>query len=175
MGLLDEPGLDRLVTGGCSKCASPKLSFRSYVDGLLPLQGGEPVGRLSWVYDGEKFVDGVYEVTCADCAQTLFSADVCPRCHAAGGLQRALGTPNRWPVLAKCPECEGEDVGYVAFVPARVSYEGRRADKARSVIEIQDDGFHGYRATCRDCGVVAERTDACPLCDAPGPLRPRPG
>jgi hypothetical protein len=90
-------------------------------------------------------------------------------------LQRALGSPNGWPVPAQCPECEGDDVGYVAFVPARVAYEGRRADKARSVTELQDDGFHGYRATCRDCGVVAERTDGCPLCDVPGPLRPRPG
>lgn len=175
MGLLDEPGLDRLAAAGCSQCGSARLNFQTYVDGLLPLQGGEPVGRLTWVYDGEKFVDGVYQVTCADCAAVVFAAESCPRCHAGGGLARALSTPNRWPVPATCPECDGDEVGYVAFVPARVAYEGRRAEKARTVTELQDDGFHGYRVTCRDCGVVGELTETCPLCDAPGPLRSRPG
>ena len=45
MGLLDEPGLDRLVTSGCAACGSHKLTFRTYVDGRLPIIGGEPVGR----------------------------------------------------------------------------------------------------------------------------------
>ena len=63
----------------------------------------------------------------------------------------------------------------VAFVPTRVVYEGKRADPARTSTELHEDGFHGFRADCRDCGTVAERTDACPLCDAPGPLRARPG
>jgi hypothetical protein len=175
MGLLDEPGLERLVGSGCSSCGSHKLSFRTYVDGMLPLLGAEPVGKLSWVYDGEKFVDGVYEVGCADCKHPLFVAAVCPRCHAPDGLARALGTPNRWPVPASCPRCDGEEVGYVAFVPARVSYEGKRADKARSSTELSDNGFHGYAVRCRSCGPVAERADSCPLCDAPAPLRPRPG
>ena len=129
--------------------------------------GGEPVGRMTWVYDGEKFVDGVYEVACAACKEMVFAADVCPRCHAPGGLARALATPNRWPVPAACPSCDDEQLRYVAFVPARVVYEGKRAEKARSSTELHEDGFHGYRADCRDCGTVAELTDACPLCDAP--------
>ena len=175
MGLLDEPALERLVSAGCSACGGAKLTFRTYVDGALPLMGGEPVGRLAWVYDGEKFVDGVYEVACAGCKQVIFAADVCPRCHAPGGLARALTTANRWPVPAACPSCDGEQVRYVAFVPARVDYEGKRAEKARTSIELQDDGFHGVRVDCRDCGTIAAQTDACPLCDAPGPLRARPG
>jgi hypothetical protein len=174
MGLLDEPGLERLVAVGCPKCASRRLAFRTYVDGRLPIMAAEPVDRLTWVYDGEKFVDGVYDVICADCAHPIFAADVCPRCHAAGGLARALGTPNDWPVPERCPECDGEELGYVALVPARVTHEDRRADRARSATELHDDGFHGYRADCRDCGTVAERTADCPLCGAPGPLRPRP-
>ena len=175
MGLLDEPGLDKLVATGCQACGASKLVFLTIVDGSLPIMGGEPVDRITWVYDGEKFVDGVYRVSCADCQQVIFAADVCPRCHAPGGLDRALSTPNRWPVPAACPACDEEQVKYLALLPARVIYEGQRADKARSVTEAHDDGFHGYRVDCRDCGTVAERVDSCPLCDAPAPLRPRPG
>ena len=175
MGLLDEPGLDRLVATGCGACGARKLVFSTVVDGSLPLMGGEPVGRITWIYDGEKFVDGVYHVACAGCQEVLFAADVCPRCHAAGGLAKALGTPNGWPVPAACPSCDEDQVRYLAMLPARVIYEDGRADKARPTVEAHEDGFHGYRVDCGDCGTVAERDDACPLCDAPAPLRVRPG
>jgi hypothetical protein len=175
MGLLDERALDSLASAGCPRCGALKLTFQTIVDGALPLVGGEPVGRISWAYDGEKFVDGVYEIACAACQHTLFAADVCPRCHAPGGLERALRSPNRWPVPSACPSCGDEEVRYLALLPARVSYEGRRADKARTATEPHDDGFHGYRVDCASCGTVAEQTDSCPLCAAPGPLRPRPG
>jgi len=174
MGLLDEPGLDRLIAGGCARCGSHKLNFRMYVDGLLPLMGGEAIGRIKWVYNGEKFVDGVFEVTCADCSAPIFSADVCPRCHTPAGLARALETANQWPVPSSCTSCGNDEIRYIAFLPAHATYEGKRAEKARSGVELYDDGFHGYRVDCRTCGTVAERTDTCPLCDAPGPLRPRP-
>ena len=179
MGLLDEPGLDRLIGAGCA-CGSHTLLFRTYVDGLFPFLGGEPVGRVTWAYDGEKFVDGVYAVECARCAASLFAADVCPRCHAPGGLSRALETPNAWPVPAACAvaDCGGEEIRYLAFVPARVTYEGHHADKARTATEPHDAGFHGVRADCRSCRqTIDQLTDAgpCPLCAAPGPLRARPG
>jgi hypothetical protein len=174
MGLLDEPGLERLIAVGCSKCGSHKLGFRMYVDGLLPIMGAEPIGRIKWVYDGEKFVDGVYEVTCSECQEVIFAADVCTRCHAPEGLARALTTQNDWPVPDRCPGCDGEELRYIAFLPAHVTYEGKRAEKAKSSVELYDDGFHGYRVDCRICGTVAELTDNCPLCHAPGPLRPRP-
>jgi hypothetical protein len=174
MGLLDEAGLERLIGAGCVKCGSPRLAFRMYVDGLLPIMGAEPVGRVKWVYDGEKFVDGVYEVSCAACNDVVFAADACPRCHAAGALRRALETPNAWPVPVACPGCGGEELRYIAFLPAHVTYEGKRAEKARSATELADDGFHGYRVDCRDCGTIAEQNERCPLCDAPGPLRERP-
>jgi hypothetical protein len=175
MGLLDEPGLERLIESGCPACGGRELMFRSYLDGLLPLLGGEPTGRLIWVYDGEKFVDGVYQVGCASCAKIIFVAELCPRCHAPGGLARELATPNSWPVPASCPRCDGEEVRYIAFVPARVGYQGQRAEKARTSTELHEDGFHGARVDCRDCGTVAEATERCPLCDGPGPLRARPG
>src|SRR3954468_22895110 len=123
MGLLDEPGLERLIAAGCVKCGSAKLVFASYVDGLVQMVGAEPISRVAWVYDGEKFIDGVYEVSCAACKDVVFAAKVCPRCHAADGLARALGPPNRWPVPATCPSCDGEELLYIAFLPARVDYE----------------------------------------------------
>ena len=71
--------------------------------------------------------------------------------------------------------CGEEEVIYRALLPARVVYEERRAEKPRTATEPHDDGFHGYRVDCRDCGTVSELIESCPLCAAPGPLRARPG
>src|ERR1700712_3217459 len=97
MGILTEDKLDEIVQAGCAACGPGRLSFRAYLDGRLPILGGEPVGKLSWGYDGEKFVDGVYEITCAECRQLLFTAEVCPRCNLPGGLARAQTTENSYP------------------------------------------------------------------------------
>ncbi len=175
MGLLSEAGLDEIVGTGCSACGGKRLALRSYVDGRVPLLGGDPVGAITWVHDGEKFVDGVFEVACADCKHVLFGADVCPRCHGAGGLATALATGNTWPVPATCPRCGLDEVNYRALVPVRTTYEGRRADKPRTTTELYDPGFHGLRVDCADCGTVAELSDRCPLCGAAAPLRERPG
>ena len=174
MGILTESALDDLVAAGCP-CGSRRLVFRAYLDGSVPLQAGEPVGAVTWVYDGDKFIDGVYEVNCPTCTQSLVTADMCPRCHAPGGLQRALTTTNRWPVPSACPACDGDEVRYVGFIPTRVTYEGGRAGKPRSPTELGDPGFHGQRVECADCGTVAELRDRCPLCENAGPLRERPG
>ncbi len=174
MGLLTEPQLDALIAAGCTACSSPRLTFRSYVEGKLPIMGGEPVGTLVWAYVGEHFVDGVFDVKCADCKAQLFAADVCPRCHAPDALARVLATENRWPVPEACPQCTVEELRYTAFVPARVHYEGKRADKARTMTELRDPGFHGVRVDCKQCGKLDELTDRCPLCAAPAPLRQRP-
>ena len=82
----------------------------------------------------------------------------------------------RKPAACADPDCGCEELRYLAFLPARVTYEGKRADKARSATEPHDDGFHGVRAECRACRQsVAAPTESCPLCEAPGPLRVRPG
>ena len=180
MGLLTEVELDRLVQAGCTACGGHRLTFRTYVDGVVPFVDREPVGRIGWIYDGEEFVDGVYAVDCAACGVALFAADVCPRCHAPGGLATALTNSNQWSVPGGCsdPDCGGEEIRYAAFVPARVEYEGRRAERARTAVDLSDPGFHGFRADCSACGqIVAARSDAdgCPLCGGPGPLRARPG
>lgn len=175
MGQLDEPGLNRLIEGGCPACGGHDLQFRTYVDGRMPFMGGEPVGRVTWIYDGEKFVDGVYRVTCGACAHVMFQSDLCPRCHAAGGLNKALESTNDYPVPAACPSCDEDEVSYFAFLPAEVAYQDKRAAKAMSRVEPHEPGFHGYRVDCRYCGTIAARSATCPLCGGPGPLRARPG
>jgi len=174
MGALTEARLDEIARAGCTTCGASRLIFRAYLDARLLLLGGEPVGKLSWCYDGEKFVDGVYEVTCSACGKRLFSEKICPRCHQESGLARALATPNSYPLPSECPSCQGEEVRYVAMLPASTTYEGRRAGPPRTDVDSYDPGFHGYRVDCTDCGTVAELTERCPLCDAPGPLRQRP-
>ena len=175
MGALTEPALDELVAKGCSSCGGHQLVFRSYLDGRLPLAGGEPVGAITWVYDGEKFVDGVFEVTCGGCTKVLFADERCPRCHNTGALPAILAEPNRWPVPSSCPGCGDEEVKYLAMVPGLVTHDGRRAERARTSTELLDPGLHGYRVDCDTCGTVAELEDRCPLCATPAPLRPRPG
>jgi hypothetical protein len=174
VGALTEEGLDSLVAAGCSACGSKRLAFRTYVDARMPLIGGEPVGPVTWVYDGEKFVDGVFEARCGQCERVLFESDWCPRCNAPGALAGILTAENRWGPPPACPRCGDEETLYVALVPARVALDGKRAEKARTTTELHDPGFHGLRALCGTCGVVAEVVDRCPLCDAPAPLRPRP-
>ena len=175
MGILTEPDLDTLVSRGCTACGAKKLLFRAFLDGRLPLLNGEPVGALGWGYDGEKFVDGVFEVSCAECKKVVFEASVCPRCNAEGGLSKALSQTNRYPVPINCPSCGGDEVKYTAMLPARVVYEGKRAERARTTTEMHEPGFHGYQVDCKQCGKVAELGSRCPLCEAPSPLRARPG
>ena len=174
VGALSETDLEQLIARGCTGCGSDRLAFRSYVDLMRPLAAGEPVGSTSWVYDGEKFVDGVFAVSCAACKRALFADDCCPRCNAAGALPTILATENRWPVPLACATCSSEEVLYVALVPARISYEGKRADTARTSTEMHDPGFHGHRLACVDCGAEDALIETCPLCAAPAPLRPRP-
>lgn len=174
MGLLTKALLDDLLGAGCTKCGGSKLAFQAYVAGCFPMMAGEPIGRVSWAYDGEAFVDGVYQVACADCKHVVFSEDVCPRCNAAGGLAKALATANTYPVPTGCPRCEGEEIRYYAMVPARTIYAAGRAEKARTHVEPLDDAFHGYRASCKNCKDFAVLSSHCPLCEAPAPLRKVP-
>jgi hypothetical protein len=174
MGILDKAALDALIAAGCAACGETTLTFQTYVDGLIPLMAGEPVGKLKWVYNGEKFLDGIFEIACARCKKVVFTSPDCPRCHARGGLATALATENSYPVPTACPGCESEEVRYIAFMPAKATYEGKRAEKARTSVEMHDRGFHGYRVDCKVCGTVAELSTSCPLCAAKGPLRERP-
>jgi hypothetical protein len=170
MGTLTKPALDDLLARGCS-CRGTKLNFSTYVDGRFTLLSGDEFGTVVWAYKGETFVDGIYEIACASCKRKLFSSDVCPRCNREGALADVLEAPNRVPLPAACPTCSAETLLYTAMVPAHVVYEGKRAQKARALVDLVEEGVHGVRVECKACGVVAEVTEQCPLCDAPGPLR----
>src|SRR6185369_13807850 len=114
-------------------------------------------------YKGELFLDGVFDVTCADCKEPIYHSDVCPRCHAERALEKILETTNRLEVPKSCPTCEIDDLRYFAMVPARVVYNGTRGEKAQTHTELYDPGFHGVRAECVQCGTFVSVHDRCPL------------
>lgn len=173
MGSLDQPAFTALVTGGCPACKSGVLEIRSFIDRSVVMMLGEPNDAGKFVHDGEKFVDGTYRVTCAGCAQVVFTSDVCPRCNAAGGLARALADGSRLAVPKKCPRCKELELLTLALVPVVARYGSGEAPKPKPLVEPGEPGHHVVAFACDGCdhAVVAER---CPLCDAPGPLRPRP-
>jgi ssDNA-binding Zn-finger/Zn-ribbon topoisomerase 1 len=172
MGQLDEPAFDTLVRSGCPACGGA-LEIRSFLDRRLSLMLGDPNDDGKWVHDGEKFVDGTYRITCASCARVVFTDDACPRCHAAGGLARALGEPSRLTIPKRCPACKETELIALALIPAQVRYHGGTAALPTPLCELGDPGYHVVAHACESCdaAVVAQ---ACPLCDGPGPLRPRP-
>jgi hypothetical protein len=173
MGTLTKSALDDLLAAGCT-CGASKLDFSTYVDGRFSLVQGDQFGGVVWAYKGETFVDGVYEVVCGACKKTLFASDACPRCNREGALAEVLASPSRLSIPSHCPRCAAETLLYTVMLPAHVVYEGKRAQKARASVDIVEEGAHGLRLDCKACGVVAEATHRCPLCDAPGPLRDRP-
>jgi hypothetical protein len=173
MGQLDQPTFERIVRGGCPACGVTTLEIRSFIDRTVAVMLGDPNNDGRWAHDGEKFVDGTYRITCTACPQVVFASDACPRCHAAGGLAHALGEPSRLVVPRRCPKCNGLELLALALVPAAARSGGGETPKPRPLVDYGDPGHHVVAFACEDCdnAVVAE---VCPLCAAPGPLRPRP-
>ncbi|WP_394841710.1 hypothetical protein LZC95_32125 [Pendulispora brunnea] len=161
---LSEEAFSALVEGGCDACPSKKLTIEALVAQKLPLLGGEVYGAPSWGYKGEDLVRGTFLIACAACKKELFSATACPRCQADGGVARALDQENAFPLPASCGRCGSERLSALAFVPATVVYEGKRANKARTHVAPEDAGFHAYRVECLDCRALEERRNPCPLC-----------
>ncbi len=175
MGALTEATFTECLQRGCAGCGGKKFLIETYVEGAFGVVEGEPDGSVAWAYKGETFVDGVFAIGCVACGGRLFDDPRCPRCHAPGGLARALAAADRRPVPAACPRCAEDSLRYRAFAPASVVYEGKRAGKAKARSEPGEAGFHGLGAECPTCGPLEPRGgEACPLCDAPGPLRPQP-
>jgi len=172
MGQLDETRFDAVVSKGCPACGGRALDLLSFLDRRLSLMLGDPNNDGKWAHDGEKFIDGTYRIACPACAHVVFSDDACPRCHAAGGLARALGDTSRLAVPKRCPSCKELELIAVALIPATTRYDGA-ASLPRPLVEPGDPGYHIVAFACESCdaAVVAK---SCPLCDAPGPLRPRP-
>ena len=173
MGRLDEPQFEATVRGGCPACGAATLEIRSFIDRRLLMMLADPNDPGRWVHDGEKFVDGTYRIACPSCAHVVWQSDDCPRCHAAGGLARALGDPSRLVIPKRCPSCSELELLALALVPARASYGGGQPPKPVALVEYGDAGHHTVAYACESCD-AAVVTQTCPLCDAPGPLRPRP-
>jgi hypothetical protein len=161
---LSEEAFTALVDAGCLGCGGKRLTVETYVAQRLPLLAGEVFGSPSWGYKGEELVRGTYRIACADCQKDLWTTTDCPRCDAAGGLERALESENGFPLPTRCTSCGSEQVTASAFVPAEVLYEGKRGAKARTQTAPEDPGFHAYRAECKQCRNVAEQRHPCPLC-----------
>jgi len=173
MGQLDETSFDAAVRAGCPACGGAALEIRSFIDRRLSIMLGDPNDDGRWVHDGEKFIDGTYRIACAGCGHVAVDDAACPRCHAAGGLARALGEPSRIAIPRRCPSCNETELVALALIAASVRYTGGTAALPRPLGELGDPGVHVVAYACESCdaAVVAQ---ACPLCDAPGPLRQRP-
>jgi hypothetical protein len=163
-GPLSESAFAALVEAGCPGCRAKKVVIEALLVEKLPLLAGEVFGSPSWAYKGEDFVRGTYRIECQGCQSELFSASACPRCGAPGGVQRALEQVSDFPLPRACEHCGSEQLSAKAFAPARVVYQGKRADKPRPQAGPEEPGFHPFEATCKGCGRVVETTDPCPLC-----------
>ncbi len=124
-------------------------------------------------------------------SESAFAALVeagCPTCHAKKVAIDALlvetvpllagevyGSPSwaykgedfvRGTYRVGCHGCKSElfSASAKAFTPARVVYEGRRADKPRAQAVPEEPGFHAFQTQCKVCRRVVETRDPCPLC-----------
>lgn len=173
MGQLDETRFDALVRRGCPACGAAALAISTFIDRRLEIMLGEPNNDGRWVHDGEKFIDGIYKIACASCGHAVFSDDACPRCHAAGGLVRALGDATRMAVPKRCTACNENQLLALALIAATVRTTGASAPAPRPIGELGDPGYHIVAYACDSCD-AAVVTQVCPLCAGPGPLRQRP-
>ena len=163
---LTEEAFTALVDVGCATCRRKKLSVEAIVKEKLPLLGGELYGSTSWGYKGEDLVRGTYRIACEDCKKELFAATACPLCGAEGGVARALAQTSAFAFPAKCASCGSEQLTGIAYVPARVLYEGVRAGKARAQAAPEEEGFHALRVECKRCPASVEHRGACVVCGA---------
>jgi hypothetical protein len=173
MGQLDETQFAALVQRGCPACSAAALDISTFLDRRLEIMLGEPNNDGRWVHDGEKFIDGIYKIACASCGHVVFTDDACPRCHAAGGLARALGDATRVTVPKRCAACDENQVLALALIAATVRTTGGSAPAPRPLGELGEPGYHVVAYACESCD-AAVVTQVCPLCAGPGPLRPRP-
>lgn len=146
------------------------MEIRSFIDRSFGLMLADPTDAGKWAHDGEKFVDGIYRIACAGCKAVVFEHPDCPRCHATGGLAKALAEPSRLAVPKRCPTCNELELLALALVPAVAMWP---TPKPKPLVEFGEAGFHVVAFACDSCD-AAVVTQACPLCDAAGPLRPRP-
>ena len=171
MGQLDEARFEALIGASCT-CGAQVFELRTFLDRRLLLMLADPNDAGRWVHDGEKFVDGIYRISCTSCQKVLFEDPSCPRCNTAGGLAKALGDTSRLEIPKRCPSCNELELLALALVPATAK-SGAGTPKPQPLAEFGEAGHHVVAYACENCD-AAVVTQRCPLCDATGPLRPRP-
>ena len=172
MGHLDERSFkDHLAA--CPVCGGTAFEVATYLDRKVSVMYADANGEGRWAHDGEKFIDGIYRLTCAGCRRVAFSSDDCPRCHAAGTLPASLAADSHLAVPKRCPSCNATELSLIGFAPATVRTAAGKAPPPKPTALFGEPGFHVVAIACDDCdwGTTAP---GCPLCEAPGPLRKRP-
>jgi hypothetical protein len=150
MGQLDEARFETLIGNGCPMCGNRVLEIRTFLDRRLLMMLADPTG----------------------CPCVLFEHADCPRCHATGGLAKALDDTSRLQIPKRCPSCNELELIALALVNAKAK-AGAGTPKPEPLAEFGEPGYHMVAYACESCD-AAVVTQKCPLCDATGPLRPRP-
>ena len=172
MGHLDETAFT-VAIAGCATCGAKSFEIASYLDRQVSVMLGEANDDGRWTHDGEKFIDGVYRVTCLGCGRGAYASPDCPRCHRVGGLADIVDAPSRLAVPRRCPSCQGTEVTVIGFAPARVRTGVGRPSAPAPTALLGDAGFHVAVIACDQCDWV-QSADGCPMCGGLGPLRERP-
>jgi transposase-like protein len=127
--------------------------------------GGEPVSSLRWTYERDEAPGRVYEVSCGECAQVLFSREECPLCQAKGGIGRALLGRHGLSPPVRCPLCDYEELLLLATVRAQLQYTGGTLSRRVCAAEAHEPGFHVTQVDCPCCEQTVARTGlSCPAC-----------
>lgn len=174
MGQLDEAGFAQAIST-CGKCAGVAFEISSYLDRQVSVMLGDANGDGKWVYDGEKFIDGVYRIRCMSCSTDAHNSPDCPRCHAPGALAAALAAESKMSVPKRCPECKSTEVSIVGFAPAVARTTDASARPTTPVPQalLGEPGFHIVAVACDVCN-WATVAEGCPICGNQAPLRKRP-
>ncbi|MFT3692736.1 MAG: hypothetical protein QM831_06325 [Kofleriaceae bacterium] len=173
MGALDQPGFEAAIHNGCPACGGATLEIKSFIDYAVGTMLADPTGTGRFVHDGEKFVDGTFQITCAKCKHAVFTSAMCPRCNTEDKLGAALADDHGLHVPKRCPKCNELELLAVALIPAVAQTGGGATPKPKPLVEFGEPGFHVIAFACDSCShaVVAE---GCPLCGTGGKLRVRP-
>ena len=172
MGQLDERSFAGHLAA-CPGCAGSVFEVASYLDRKVSVMLADANDDGVWAHDGEKFVDGTYRITCAGCRTVVFASDDCPRCHAAGTLPASLAATSHLDVWRRCPKCNATECTLIGFAPATVRTGAGKTPVPSPLALFGEPGFHVVAVACDDCD-WAMTAPGCPLCEGPGPLRPRP-
>jgi hypothetical protein len=147
---LTEAEFTTLVESACDSCGSTEIVLRSYVTTRFTLLGGEAYGAQKFIHKGEDLARGVYRADCGSCKKTRYESDACPACKQ-GSVAAALAASDAQTRPLACPQCNDEQVAYLAWLPVTVKANEGRPEKARTLTQLDDEGCHGVRVECKEC------------------------